>query len=289
MNRSKRNNQKARKLRGNKPPNKNGKKLVTGTKPSSTSLSRISENFMPLFPAKVTKVLRYQEYVDLTSTSGTLNTYIFSANGLWDPNQTGTGHSPMGFDQMMIFFEHYSVKYAKIHVNFNNAAAGCMSAGIRMDPNNSGLSDIQRMLEFGGITWDVYEAKNTIGCTKTLALGCNIMKIQGVSPTALTADTSLRGDVSNNPTEQTFFHLVAWDPSSLSGTFKCNVIIEYTAVFTEPRVATLSTEQVHALMEKNPRGCKRKALFESKSEYDELMVHVSARSEAPIGLFCKQQ
>lgn len=217
-----------------------GRAMVGGGIAAGASLTRISESFMPLFPAKVKKTLRYQEYVTLTSTGGTLNSYVFSANGLYDPNITGTGHSPMGFDQMMIFFEHYVVEFARITVNFNNTATGCMMAGIRMDPNFTGLSNIQQMLEFGGITFDNFEAKNTYGCTKTMKMGCSIGKIQGVSRSALTADVNLRGDVASNPSEQTYFHLVAWDPNSLTGSFTCDVIIEYDAIFTEPRVATQS-------------------------------------------------
>lgn len=47
------------------------------------------------------------------STTITINTsvpvYRFNLNSLWDPDQTGTGHQPYGFDQLAALFNRYRV------------------------------------------------------------------------------------------------------------------------------------------------------------------------------------
>jgi len=74
-----------------------------------------------LFPPKFKKRLVYSETsLTVASTSGSSNSYFFSANGLFDPNTTGTGHQPMGFDQMMLMYEQYTVFASKITVEFIN-------------------------------------------------------------------------------------------------------------------------------------------------------------------------
>jgi len=77
----------------------------------------IVSNTMPIFSAKTTRALRYSDYFQLTTTSGAVSTYVFAANGLYDPNITGTGHQPMGFDQLLQFYNHYQNLYKLNHTH----------------------------------------------------------------------------------------------------------------------------------------------------------------------------
>jgi len=218
-----------------------GKNLVGGFKPSAaTSLSRVSEGFMPLFPPRTHKVLRYHTNVNITTSAGAVSTYIFRANDLFDPDFTSTGHQPMGFDQMMVFYNHFAVDRCRIKVNFNNTAAGCIHVGIRLDASSTPLTSSDQIIEFGGTTYDILEAKNTYGCTKTLELDVDIARVQGIPRKNITTDPNLRGDAATSPVEITYFHLFVWDPNGQSGTANCDVTLEQSSYFMEPRDATLS-------------------------------------------------
>lgn len=65
--------------------------------------------------------LRYCEQINITSTAGALATNVFRANGVFDPNHTGIGHQPMGFDQWAGLFNHYIVVGSKISIAMTSA------------------------------------------------------------------------------------------------------------------------------------------------------------------------
>jgi len=218
--------------------------LVGGFKSAATSLSRVSEGFMPLFPPRVRKVLRYHTNVSVAITAGAVNNYIFRANDLFDPDLSGTGHQPMGFDQMMVFYNHFAVESCRICVNAANTAAGSLHAGVRLDASLTPLTSPDQIIEFGGTTYDVLEAKNAYGSSKTFDLTVDIPRIQGIPRQNITTDPNLRGDAGTSPVELTYFHLFAWDPNGISGTVNFDVILEFNAWFMEPRDGTLSAPRL---------------------------------------------
>lgn len=233
---------------------KNGN-LVGGLTSAGVSLSRVSEGFMPLFPARTHKVLRYHDSVTLTSTAGAVNNYVFRANDLFDPNFTGTGHQPMGFDQMMVFYNHFAVDKCKIVVNFNNQAAGSFHAGIRLDASSTVLTNPDQIIEFGFTTYDTLEAKGSYGSSKTLEMAVDIAKAQGIPRKNITTDPNMRGDAATTPQELSYFHLYIWDPvNSASASVIADVVMELSAWFMEPRDATvsISKDEVKALHQNKP-------------------------------------
>lgn len=214
--------------------------IVGGFKDAATSLSRMSEGYIPLFPPRTYKTLRYHTNVSVASTSGAVASYVFRANDLFDPDFTGSGHQPMGFDQMMIFYNHFAVNRCLIKVNAANTAAGSFHAGVRLDASSSALTSADQIIEFGGVTYDVLEAKNTYGSSKSFDLDVDIARIQGIPRSSITVDPNLRGDSATSPVEITYFHVFCWDPNALSGTINFDVTLEFGAFFMEPRDASLS-------------------------------------------------
>lgn len=200
---------------------------------------------MPLFPVRTRKMLRYHTTVTVTVTAGAVGTHVFRANDLFDPDYTGTGHQPMGFDQMMVFYNHFAVSNCRIIVNITNTASTFMHAGIRLDASATPLTSADQILEFGGITYDAFEAKSTYGASKTLKSTVDIAKIQGIPRQNITTDPNLRGDAGTSPVEITYWHLLAWDPSGTSGAVSFDVTLEFLSYFMEPRDASVSLAHMH--------------------------------------------
>jgi len=235
---------------------KNGTKksnidLITGFKLPATSLSRVSEAFMPLFPLRTFKWLRYHTNVTLTSTVGAIATYIFRANDLNDPDFTSTGHRPMGHDQMMVFYNHFAVAKSRITVSAANQAATSMHFAIRQDGSSTPISNQDTVIEFGGITFDTLETKGLYGSTKSVeGLSVDIAKIQGIPRKNITTDPNLRGDASTSPIEVTYWHILVYDPQGNTGTVALDVTIDYGAYFMEPRDATASLLYLEKMKER---------------------------------------
>lgn len=204
------------------------------------SPTEIIQRTLPLFPPSVMKRLRYSSNFALASTAGAVASYVFAVNGLYDPDVTGTGHQPMGFDEMMIYFNHYVVSHCKVTAVAKCVSTSKMTVCMRQDASSTPITSIDRVVEIGGGVLEYLEISTTALATKKLELGFDIAKIQGISKSALTADSSLRGTSAANPTELTYCHIQNWDANAQTGTVVFDIILEFDAIFTEPRDGTSS-------------------------------------------------
>jgi len=71
-----------------------------------------------ILPRSFRRVLPYAEtYTLTTGTAGVLGTaQLMLLNSLYDPNSTGTGHQPYGFDQLSSWFKTYIVHSVKVKI-----------------------------------------------------------------------------------------------------------------------------------------------------------------------------
>lgn len=61
-------------------------------------------------PDRLIVKLPYSENIVLsTGTNGQGMTYTWNLNSIYDPNRTGTGHQPLGYDQWATFYAKYKV------------------------------------------------------------------------------------------------------------------------------------------------------------------------------------
>ena len=189
---------------------------------------------MPVFPARKFARLTYHE-TNLSLTGGSAaGTYVFSASGLFDPDITSTGHQPIGFDQMMLFYNHYVVLAAKITLQAFNMSEEPLSISISRNADTTGTSNPSRLIENGNVVFTTLAKYSSATCFDKLILSMDIQKYGGVDNVI---DNSVyRGTNASNPQEQSFFHINVWNSVSLTNvTAKFHVTIEYEAVFMEPR------------------------------------------------------
>lgn len=189
------------------------------------------------FPQEFKTTLRYAVILVPSFSSGTI-THLFSCNGLYDPNITGAGHQPLYFDQMMTLYNHYTVTGSKITVEVCDVASYNMVASIYIDDDTTVVSNAAEAMERPGAVYCAYSGGG-IGTsrpklTKRWSLGNTFGQIGLANP-------STQGDSSGNPTEQSYYVIHLTDPSGgRTGSTMVNVLIEYTATFTELKTVAQS-------------------------------------------------
>lgn len=183
-------------------------------------------------------ILRYVErgFTVNPGVAGVATAYYFSANGLYDPNITGTGHQPVGFDQMMAMFDHYTVIGARAKFQFYSIDGTYKQLVlVGLDDATTQPLDIGQTLENGTCRWKlISNASAGDQQTHTLSYKVNPAKFLGRSKPMSCSE--LRGDASNNPEEQVYFKIVCspQDGTDTAG-IECMVTIDYTVIFTEPK------------------------------------------------------
>lgn len=93
----------------------------------SAKRTKALKKFRPVFtnpktilPSQFQKVtFRYFDSPVLNAAAGATAVHIYRTNGLFDPDLTGVGHQPRGFDQLMPLYDNYVVIGAKITVRFS--------------------------------------------------------------------------------------------------------------------------------------------------------------------------
>lgn len=187
-------------------------------------------------PRTMRTVLRYAESLITINggAGGTSDAYVFSANGLFDPNITGVGHQPRGFDQYMGLYTYYAVVAVRITVKFAAAPAETLNQMIGISPLaiSAENTDPKDYMEQQGCVWD-FLRPGTSGASKTLHCEIDLKNWFGVGN--MLSDPYLRGESTSNPSRQLYLHcwaaaIQASDPSAID----TNVIIEYDTIFFTP-------------------------------------------------------
>jgi len=170
---------------------------------------------------------------------GVINSYVFSANGLYDPNITGTGHQPIGFDQLMLMYDHYNVIACRARIDFINTDASLnQRVGVYVNDEATVISSPRKIIENGLGKYRTLGKQGSGKGITSMTIGTSIKKFFS---SKVLSDDKLRGSETGNPSDQLYLHV--WcdnpqgnDPAAVSFT----ITIEYIAILTEPKKLGLS-------------------------------------------------
>jgi hypothetical protein len=189
------------------------------------------------FPAIQRARLRYCS----TFTTGTLSVisnYRLKANGCFDPNTTGTGHQPYGFDEWSAFYSDYVVLSSRIRATWYTDSSSTQAfcrIGINVVPaaaSAPGDIDIgaeQAVVE--GVLGGEWDASSGM---KTMVAAYDAKKYFHIDD-VLDNKTRVGAAVTADPSETVEYLLWADDIAGATYTFGCAYTIEYDVVFSEPK------------------------------------------------------
>lgn len=224
-------------MRRSSAPSQVAKKAKYARKTPKTSTASLYRSIVSVgshgFPPRLSNKMRYAQTFQIVN-AGAILPYVFSCNGLYDPDTTGTGHQPHYFDQLTQIYNHYTVTRSTMTVRqwTPQTAAGSIAAdgmmyGIFIDddatPSITGNFD---GIEREGCVWSTFHYSNIAAepLTKVwnskVTFGPNIQN-----------NPNFQGDSSSNPAEQS--HFVFWQSGTSTQACYWVALIEYEVTWTE--------------------------------------------------------
>lgn len=188
--------------------------------------------------------LRYCQEIVVNPGVAGIASHVFSANGMYDPDVTGIGHQPSGFDQNMLFFDHYTVIGSRISVKyFDDSATNQVPAYMDVLLTDNGVTagtfgNVNAFLESRFAHGDQMLA---VGTERNYNMVPAWRRVEFKAKEFFRKDkivgaSQYRGDGTQNPSEQAYFEVVF---ASINGTdpapVNALVCIDYIAVLTEPK------------------------------------------------------
>lgn len=199
-------------------------------KKSNTALTTVNKGVLPLSDRFVTK-LRYCDKISVPVTANILGDYSFRLNSLFDPDLTGTGHQPYGFDQLALFYNRYRVYKVDYTIvqQPNNANTGTLTT---VASNSSGsfagfvLSHIQEMSRCNTKIVRIDEPTVLKGSVY-------LPKLNGDMPIRYKTDDRFQASVNTNPVEELTLHVCPTMTNSVTVTF--DIRMDFYCEFFDPK------------------------------------------------------
>lgn len=217
------------------------KKIMKSKRPVKKYISRSKPKYALTnypFPTTTIKKLKYVEQININPLAGTVGTYSFIANSLYDPSFTTTGNRrPYGFDQLMALYNHFTVLGSKITVNIATSQyADGIVLGIKLD-DVSGIMTTEpaKLLELPYFKRVISNNNSTRNMSITHSFSAK--KFFGDKMLAKSYNDTLSGSYANSPVDMAYFNICVAPFTSAQDipSLPLLVEVEYIAKFFEPK------------------------------------------------------
>lgn len=189
---------------------------------------------VPIVAPRMRTTLIYSETVSLGGVTG-FQEHQWNLNGLFDPNRTGGGHQPRGFDQITALYSRYRVYGVRYvveaqFVSLTSAVTDTMLLGVV--PNNSGTA----------LTGAADAAESPYGDTRAFNLFkiariskyIDLPKLNGKTLTAYMSDDTTQALSTANPTETIILHTSVANLSSNNTQSLVTITLHFDCEFSDP-------------------------------------------------------
>ncbi len=178
-----------------------------------------------LFPDKYICKLRYSDTKDLAGAG--IQQHVYRSNSLFDPDLTGTGHQPMGFDELAAFYNFYTVNAFKVRATFINE--GTTEAAVAVTPTNVSptFNNINQVKEISRTRYSLLNSADSGGSIRTISHYWKNNVIAGVTPAKYKSEENYSAIFSANPDQQVHASFTAEE----AGAGTCDVKVEIDCIF----------------------------------------------------------
>lgn len=182
--------------------------------------------------------LRYINNFTINPAVGQSGSYIFSSNSIYDPDVTGVGLQPIGYDTYNSLYAHYVVLGSKCTATFVSQAtvAGTSTAVVGIDlEQNTGVDAVNLInwQENPDSVWKYMSASNSSKSIVNVTKHYSTKSMFGVKNPS--DGVGLGSDFGANPTKRGYFKVMMtpFNPGQDITTTNCRVVIEYIVLMQQ--------------------------------------------------------
>lgn len=190
----------------------------------------IYRSVQPIVKQTLVRNLRYCDTISLNAGLAQAAHHVFRANDCYDPDQTGVGHQPRGYDQYVAMYARWFVRKSKITVHAGSSQYSVVGVSVTTLPNTSlSLLDQTEQAVVSYKMINVNSANDPI--TQTFDLQTWKRQVgDGM------ADNAIHGASGASPSEQFFFNVFTFDTNATIDptAVVLFVTIDYEVVFFDP-------------------------------------------------------
>lgn len=168
----------------------------------------------------------------VTCTTGVSTSQQFRLNSVYDPDQTGGGNQPAGFDQFAALYKRYIVHGCNARIclsqyyGYSQGQTWCVSVS-----NNSAASqNMNEALSQPGVKFGHLGPGDN---TQFTSVKVNLNKLRGKSPTESKADDSESALVTGNPSESLSLYITLQGDTAVTISSVNSISLIYDVEFFE--------------------------------------------------------
>ncbi len=243
---SKRRTRKRKRSRGATGVNKRRRGARKPSRVRTRQIARHSAYTTSLLQSKKVFVMQYADHYNVSiGPASNMETHVFRANSVFDPDFTGVGHQPRGYDQVKDMYEEWHVVASKIKIRVFDRDEDGEPLGIAILPSATNalpttIVSVKEILEDGAAKWKIVNGKKSSSTMNTpvmLSHKMSVPKFLGQRNGYLNDDNAGH-TAGTNPNEQVGWCVVLFSLKDLATVHDVSFTadISYVVVATQPKV-----------------------------------------------------
>lgn len=179
--------------------------------------------------------LVYVNNTESTSNLGSINFIKYRANSIFDPDYSGVGHQPFGYDQWSILYNHYVVLGSKITVKVINSIPNGTSPSYMgcylSDDTSIPYTEAYQLMEAGKGTYRL----NNPGNNRPITFGSRFSAKKYFNVVDVKDNSRLGASVVADPLEGAIYNVWFQTGNGSTSTIYLSIRLEFIVSFSEPR------------------------------------------------------
>lgn len=184
-----------------------------------------ASNSLGPLPARYITKHKYSQTLQLTALNN--YQYLFNLNSLFDPDRTGIGHQPYGYDQLAALYNRYRVIRTSYVINGIQSDQPGTNVRICAQPANDVIlyGNLSAMCEAPRSKFIVQGAQGAP--LKTLKGVSHIPSLMGRTIPEYMADDRYQAAIGNSPAEQAILNIMGATLTDSGATINCVITLEF--------------------------------------------------------------